>query len=354
MPPGTGHSPEKPSENRLIPQFTGIYFLQPLFRNNRLFSRILYITFQVKAALQKRGTQMVNKKLSLRGYLYIAILSVLWGASFFFIKLSLREIPPLTIVLVRVGVSAIVLTVFVYATGKKMPSSPGIWGMFFVMGALNNLVPFSLIIWGQQYVESSVASILNASAPVFSVILAHFLTSEEKMTPSRVTGVLTGLTGVAILIGFDSLHASGLKVLGEAAMLGAGLCYAFSAIYGRRFRRMPPLVVASGVLTGAAVMMIPPAFILENPMSINPGTTTLTALAGLTLLSTSLAYVFYFKTLAITGPTNLLLVTFLIPVNAVFLGVVVLGETLEPSAIAGMVFIFAALAVTDGRLFKRH
>ena len=165
---------------------------------------------------------MVNKKLSLRGYLYIAILSVLWGASFFFIKLSLREIPPLTIVLVRVGVSAIVLTVFVYATGKKMPSSPGIWGMFFVMGALNNLVPFSLIIWGQQYVESSVASILNASAPVFSVILAHFLTSEEKMTPSRVTGVLTGLTGVAILIGFDSLHASGLKVLGEAAMLGAG------------------------------------------------------------------------------------------------------------------------------------
>jgi len=295
---------------------------------------------------------MLNKKLSLRGYLYIAFLSVLWGASFFFVKLTLREMTPFTIVLVRVGVSAVVLMVLVYATGKKMPSSPGIWGAFFVMGALNNLVPFSLTIWGQQYVESSVASILTASAPVFSVILAHFLTSEERMTPSRVTGVLLGLSGVAILIGFDSLQSSGLKVPGEAALLGAGLCYTFSAIYGRRFRGMSPLVVASGVLTGAAVMMIPPVFILENPLSLTPGTTTLAALAGLTLLSTTMAYVFYYKTLAITGPTNLLLVTFLIPVNAVFLGVVVLGETLEPSAIAGMVFIFAALVVTDGRLFR--
>ncbi len=297
---------------------------------------------------------MVNKKLSLRGYLYIAFLSVLWGASFFFVKLTLREITPLTIVLVRVGVSALILTVLVYATGMKMPSSPGIWGAFFVMGALNNLVPFSLTIWGQQYVDSSVASILTASAPVFSVILAHFLTSEERMTPARVTGVFLGLFGVAVLIGFDSLQSSGLKVPGEAALLGAGLCYAFSAIYGRRFRGMPPLVVASGVLTGAAVMMIPPVFILENPLSLTPGTTTLAALAGLTFLSTTLAYVFYYKTLAITGPTNLLLVTFLIPVNAIFLGVVVLGETLEPSAIAGMVFIFAALVVTDGRLFRKR
>ncbi len=297
---------------------------------------------------------MVNKAMGLREYLYIVFLSVLWGASFFFIKLALREITPLTIVLIRVGVSAVILTVLVYASGKRMPSSPGIWLAFFVMGALNNLIPFSLIIWGQQHVESSIASILNASAPVFSVILAHYLTSEEKMTPGRVTGVILGMAGVGILIGFDSSHTSGMKLLGQIAMLGAALCYAISAIYGRRFRKMPPLVIASGVLTGATVMMIPLVFLFEDPFALQPGGTTLAAMAGLTLLSTTLAYVFYFKTLALTGPTNLLLVTFLIPVNAVFLGVVVLNESFGWSAIAGMIFIFAGLVVTDGRLFKRR
>lgn len=297
---------------------------------------------------------MVNKAMGLREYLYITLLSILWGASFFFIKLALREITPLTIVLIRVGVSAVILTVLVYASGKKMPSSPGIWLAFFVMGALNNLIPFSLIIWGQRHVESSIASILNASAPVFSVILAHYLTSEEKMTPGRVTGVILGMAGVGILIGFDSSHTSEMKLVGQIAMLVAALCYAISAIYGRRFRKMPPLVIASGVLTGATVMMIPMVLIFEDPFSLHAGGVTIAALSGLTLLSTTLAYVFYFKTLALTGPTNLLMVTFLIPVNAVFLGVIVLKESLGWSAIAGMILIFAGLIVTDGRLFKRR
>ncbi|MCK5785266.1 MAG: DMT family transporter [Candidatus Sabulitectum sp.] len=292
--------------------------------------------------------------MGLREYLYLAFLSILWGVSFFFIKLTLREITPLTIVLIRVGVSAVILNVLVIASGKRMPVSPGIWGAFFVMGALNNLIPFTLIIWGQQYVESSIASILNASAPVFSVILAHFLTSEEQMTPGRVAGVALGLIGVAVLIGFDGPQTSGLRLMGQIAMLGAALCYAFSAIYGRKFRKMSPLVVASGVLTGATVMMIPMVFVFEDPFSLHAGGITIAALAGLTLLSTTLAYVFYFKTLALTGPTNLLLVTFLIPINAVFLGVVVLKESLGWSGVAGMIFIFAGLAVTDGRLFKRR
>lgn len=297
---------------------------------------------------------MVNKAMGLRAYLYILLLSILWGCSFFFIKLSLRDITPLTMVLIRVGVSAIILTIMVYASGKKMPSSRGVWGAFFVMGALNNLIPFSLIIWGQQHVESSIASILNAASPLFSIVLAHYLTSEERMTSTRVAGVLLGLAGVGILIGFDGFQASNTRLLGQMAMLGAALCYAFSAIYGRRFRGMPPLVIASGVLTGATVMIIPAVFLLEKPFSLQPGSVTIAALTGLTLLSTALAYVFYFKTLAITGPTNLLLVTFIIPVVAVFLGVVILGESLGLNVIIGMIFIFASLAVTDGRLFKRR
>lgn len=296
----------------------------------------------------------MNKTMSLRAYIYIFLLSILWGASFFFIKLSLREIPPLTIVFIRVGFSAIILTVLVYASGKKMPSSKSTWGAFFLMGALNNLIPFSLIIWGQQFVDTSVASILNASAPLFSVVLAHFLTSEEKMTPARVAGVILGLAGVSILIGFDTGISSGVKSLGQVAMLCAAMCYALSAIYGRRFKKMEPLVVATGVLTGAAVMMIPFVFIFEDPFSLSIGGETLAALSGLTLLSTTLAYVFYFKTLALTGPTNLLLVTFLIPVNAIFLGVAFLGETLGQNVIIGMLLIFAALIVTDGRLLRQN
>jgi len=291
--------------------------------------------------------------MGLREYLYIALLSVLWGASFFFIKISLREITPLTIVLVRVGFSAVILTALVYASGNRMPSSPSIWGAFLVMGALNNMLPFSLIIWGQQHVDSSIASIINATSPVFSVILAHFLTSEERMTPGRVTGVVLGLTGVTVLIGFDGLRGTGLRFLGQTAMLGAALCYACAAIYGRRFRKLPPLVVASGVLSGAAVMMVPLVLLFEKPFDLHPGGVTVAALSGLTLLSTALAYVFYFRVLALTSPTNLLLVTFLIPVNAIFLGVVVLHESLEWNALVGMVFIFAGLAVTDGRLFRK-
>ncbi len=295
----------------------------------------------------------MNQSMSLRAYIYIGLLSVLWGASFFFIKLTLREITPLTIVLIRVGFSAIILTGLVYASGKKMPSCRKTWRAFFVMGALNNLIPFSLIIWGQQHVNTSIASILNASAPLFSVVLAHFLTSEERMTPLRITGVILGLAGVGILIGLDTAGSSGLKSIGQVAMLCAAMCYAFSAIYGRRFRNMEPLVVATGVLTGAAVMMIPLVFIFEDPLSLHIGGQTLAALSGLTLLSTTVAYVFYFKTLALTGPTNLLLVTFLIPVNAIFLGVAVLGESLSQNVIIGMVLIFASLAVTDGRLFRK-
>ncbi len=292
--------------------------------------------------------------MSLRVYLYIILLAGLWGSSFFFIKLALLQITPLTIVLIRVGISAIILNIIVLVSGKKIPRSPKVWVSFFFMGALNNLIPFSLIIWGQQFVESSTASILNASAPVFSVILAHYLTTEERMTPIRVIGVILGLTGVSILIGFSGIQISGMKLLGQVAMLGAALCYALSAIYGRRFRGESPIVVASGVLTGATVMMIPVVFLFEQPLSLSPDTTTITALAGLTLLSTTLAYVFYFKTLSLTGPTNLLLVTFLIPIVAVFLGVVVLGESLGLNVIIGMIFIFAALVVTDGRVFKNR
>ena len=234
-----------------------------------------------------------------------------------------------------------------------MPSSPGLWGAFIIMGALNNLIPFSLIVWGQTHIESGLASILNAMTPIFSVVLAHFLAREERLTTNRITGVTIGWIGVAMLIGIESLRGFGIEVMGQLAVVGATFSYACAAIYGRRFKGINPLIVATGMLCGSTIMMTPLALVIEQPWNLSPGITTLMALFGLAAVSTSLAYIIYFQVLATAGPTNLLLVTFLIPVSAILLGVVVLAERLAWNAFAGMGLIFIGPISIDGRLLKR-
>ena len=220
------------------------------------------------------------------------------------------------------------------------------------MGALNNLIPFSLIVWGQTHIESGLASILNATTPIFSVVLAHFLTREERLTANRITGVTIGWIGVAMLIGIESLRGFGIEVMGQLAVVGATFSYACAAIYGRRFKGINPLIVATGMLCGSTIMMTPLALVIEQPWNLSPGITTLMALFGLAAVSTSLAYIIYFQVLATAGPTNLLLVTFLLPVSAILLGVVVLAERLAWNAFTGMGLIFIGLIAIDGRLLK--
>ena len=295
----------------------------------------------------------INRTMGMREWLLILILSVLWGGSFFFIEVTVREMTPLTIVLCRVGLASIALMIYVYASGKRMPTSPQLWGAFFIMGALNNLIPFSLIVWGQQYIESSLASILNATTPIFSVILAHFLTSEERLTVNRGIGILFGWFGVGLLIGIESLGGLGIQIIGQFAVLGAACSYACAAIYGRRFKGLPPVIVAAGMLIGTTIMMLPLALIFEQPWNLEPSPITLGALAALALLSTAVAYIIYFQVLSTAGATNLLLVTFLIPMSAIFLGVLILGEKPGWNAFGGMLFIFTGLIAIDGRLVSR-
>jgi len=306
---------------------------------------------KTEATIQK--TEMVNRVMGIKEWSLIAILSILWGGSFFFVGVAVKEMPPLTIVLCRVALASIILLVIVYLKGDKMPSSPGLWGAFIIMGALNNLIPFSLIVWGQTHIESGLASILNATTPIFSVVLAHFLTREERLTTNRITGVTIGWIGVAMLIGIESLRGFGIEVMGQLAVVGATFSYACAAIYGRRFKGINPLIVATGMLCGSTIMMTPLALVIEQPWNLSPGITTLMALFGLAAVSTSLAYIIYFQVLATAGPTNLLLVTFLIPVSAILLGVVVLAERLAWNAFAGMGLIFIGLISIDGRLLKR-
>ena len=291
--------------------------------------------------------------MGLNEWLLIVFLSIIWGGSFFFVGVAVKTMTPLTIVLCRVGLAALILLVVVVLTGRRMPASPRLWLAFFVLGALNNLIPFSLIVWGQTHIASSLASILNATTPIFSVILAHLLTREERLTANRLTGVLIGWVGVSVLIGVESLGGFGLQGLGQIAILGASCSYALAAIFGRRFKDLDPVVVSTGMLCASTVMILPVALITEQPWQLAPGTATWAALIGLAAISTALAYIIYFRVLAVAGATNILLVTFLIPVSAIFLGIMVLGERPGWNAFGGMMLIFAGLIAIDGRLLKR-
>lgn len=294
----------------------------------------------------------INHVMGLKEWLLIVFLSVIWGASFFFVEVAVQTMTPFTIVMIRVGGAAAILLGVVKLTGRTLSASPGIWAGFLVLGALNNVIPFSLITWGQTIIDSSLASILNAFSPVFSVLLAHFVTREESLTPSRLMGVVCGWAGVAVLIGVDSLKGAGLQVAGQAAVLAASLLYACAAIFARRFKHLDPVVVAASMLSCSFLIMVPIATLVEQPWKLSPTLTTWGALLGLAAISTSLAYIIYFYVLARAGATNILLVTFLIPVSAIFLGVVVLGETPPWNAFAGMAMIFIGLAAIDGRVVK--
>ena len=284
----------------------------------------------------------------------LILLSVLWGGSFFFAKIAVAALPPLTLVLARVGLAALLLNLLLSVRGGGLPCNPQLWRQFFVMGLLNNLIPFSLIFWSQTQIASGLASILNATTPIFTVVLAHFLTSDERLTIPRMGGVMAGAFGVAAMIGPAALGGLGADLVAQIAVLGAAISYACAGIYGRRFRGVSSLVTATGQLTATTIMMAPLAFAVEPIRTLPaPGLPIWAAVVSLALFSTALGYVVYFRILATAGATNLLLVTFLIPVSALVLAIFVLGERPEPRHLLGMALIGLGLAAIDGRLAAR-
>lgn len=279
-------------------------------------------------------------------------LSLLWGGSFFFVAVALRELPPFTLVLLRVSLAAAALHIAMRLAGLRLPDSRQALLALAGMAVLNNVIPFSLIVWGQTQVASGLASILNAATPLFTVVIAHVWTTDEKMTGGRMAGVVIGFAGVAAMVGADSLRAIGGSLAGQLACLGAALSYAAASVYGRRFRTMgvPPLATATGQVTVSSLLLLPAALVVDAPWTLPvPSAPTLAAMLGLGLLSTALAYLLFFRLLASAGATNIVLVTFLIPVMAIALGVAVLGERLEPRHLLGMAMIGVGLAAIDGR-----
>lgn len=281
----------------------------------------------------------------------LLFLAILWGGSFFLVKVALRELPPFTLVLIRVTLAAAALHVVVLARGERMPSSPRRWASFALLGLLNNLIPFCLISWGQTHIGAGLASVLNATTPMFTVLAAHFMTADEKMTPGKVTGVLICLAGVAVIIGPDALHELGMDVAAQLAVVGASLCYGLGVVFGRRFQGQSPMILSAGQLTWAAALMAPVVLAAgDRPWSLPPpGAATWVSVITLALVSTALAYIIFFRLLASAGATNLAQVTFLIPVTALLLGTFVLGERLAASDFAGIAVILLGLASIDGR-----
>jgi len=282
-------------------------------------------------------------------------LSVLWGATFFFWKVLVAHLPPFTVVFGRVAIAALVLNAVLLLRGETLPCTRAGWRRFTIMAALNNVVPFALIAYGETEIASGLAAILNATTPLFTVLIAHGLTDDEKLTPPRAFGIGVGFLGVVVLVGPDVL-AGGLvaNVVAEGACLLASVAYAFAGVYGRRLSGLSALTAATGQLTAASVLMLPLVLIVDRPWLLPaPPNSAWLSLIATAVLCTAAGYPLYFRLLALAGATNLLLVTFLLPITALLLGVTLLGEPLTPQALGGMVVIGFGLAALDGRLLPR-
>ena len=303
---------------------------------------------------------MINQSMGTKDWTMLLLLSLLWGGSFFFISIVVTQLPPLTIVLLRVGIAAITLWTILIIAGYEIPKSLKLWRSFFILGLLNNVIPFALIVWGQNHIGAGLASIINATTPLFTVFIAGAFLSDEHMTPQKVMGVLIGLLGVIVLIGPSSLLDIGstmpIDTMAQLAIMGAAISYGLASVFGRRFKAMgvTPLNTAVGQVTSASIILLPLAVILERPDLLpNPSLHIWLSILCLGIFCTALGYILFFRILSSSGATNVVLVTFLVPVSASCLSWLILGEQLHGRYFTGMAFIGLGLAAIDGRLWQK-
>lgn len=297
----------------------------------------------------------ISQSMSSKVWAMLILLSIMWGGSFFFVGIAVHDLPPLTIVTLRVGIAALALWSFAFCVGLRPPKSFAIWAAFLGMGLLNNAIPFVLIVWGQTKIASGLASILNAATPIFAVVVAGLFLPDERPTLLKIIGVILGFVGVVVMIGVPALTDSS-DILAQLAIIGAALCYAFAGVYGRRFKGMVlnPIVVSAGQVTASAIVLLPITLYVDGVANFGTiSQQTWYAILGLGVVSTAIAYVIYFKILELAGATNVLLVTLLVPVSAILLGSLFLNETLEIIHFVGMALIALGLSAIDGRLWKR-
>ena len=300
---------------------------------------------------------MNNPRMSTADWGIIMLLSLLWGGAFFLIELGLRGFPPNTLVFLRMALAVPPMLLALKIMGYRLPTDAKSWRQLFILGAINAAFPFILFFWGQTRIDSGLASILNATTPLWGVVAAHFLTRDERATPARVVGVVLGIAGIVVMVGTDALEGMSGSVLAQLACLGATLLYALAAIYGRTLSQstMTPLVIATGQVMTAAIIMLPVMIVVDRPWLLpTAGWDAWAGAIGLAIPSTAIAYFYYFKLIDRAGASNAMLVAFIMPVIAIILGFVALGETVEPKEIGGAVLIALGLIAIDGRLVARR
>lgn len=299
------------------------------------------------------ATRAVAPTMSLRDWAMLVLLGAIWGGSFFFARIAVAEIHPLALVLLRVAIAGAALHLYLAARGISfglaLPHAAG----FLLLAVLNNVIPFSLIFAGQTELGAGLASVLNATTPFWTALLASRLTADERLTWNKVVGILFGIAGTAVMIGPDLATGLGGPLWAKLALVGASVSYALALMVAKRFRAVPPAVVATAQLTASTVVMVPVVFFTVGAEGLFSASAPVwAAVVGLALLSTAFAYILYFGLVVSAGATNASLVTLIVPVSAILLGVAFLGERLEPVELAGMALIAAGLVTIDGRLLR--
>ena len=308
---------------------------------------------EAACALEGDKPPMIRTMMNRSDWLILLALAVIWGGAFFFIGVAVRHVPPLTYVWLRLSIAAVAMWIYVKVRGGNLGLPRQVWGAIVLLAVLNNALPFALFGWGQTHIASGLASILNATTPIWGVVVAHFLTHDERMSPRKAIGVLLGFGGVATMIGPALLSNIGTNALAQLACVTASLSYALAAVWARRFRRIgvAPIAVTTGQLTAGALIMLPVSLIVDQPWTHPfPPVSAWAAITALALFCTAFGYVLYFRLIDHAGATNALLVTLLVPPVAILLGAAFLNETLAPQDFFGLALIALGLMAIDGRL----
>ncbi len=280
-------------------------------------------------------------------YALLVLLALLWGSSYAFIKIAVETVPPLTTIAVRAVLAGLILAAVAAIQGHNLDSVRGHWRALLIQALLNSILPFTLIAWSLLYIDSGLAGILNATPPIFVLLITYLWTRHEPVTVSRLLGVAAGITGVALMIGVDALSGLGLSALAQLAVTGASLCYGFAAIYGRRFNAVPPAATGAGTMMWAAAVLIPLSLAVDRPWTLSPSAASLAALFVLAAFSTALALILYFRLIRTLGSMELTSNSYLRVAVSVFVGVAFLGESVGWSTAAGLILILAGVATIN-------
>lgn len=297
---------------------------------------------------------IIQKHISTRAWAELLLLGIIWGGVFLAAAIALKEIPPFTLVAIRITLAAIILWVFALLRRSPIPKGWRTWRALAVMGVLNNAIPFTLLTLGQTQIESGLTSIFNAGTAVFGILVAAIFLKDERLTSRKLVGVILGISGIVLTVGYESLQTFDLRSLGQIACILATVSYAFAGVWARKnLSGLSPDSATAGMLTSAALVTIPIALFAEGVSSFNYAAQTWGALLYYIPVATAFAYLLYFRILEMAGSANTLLVTLLVSPIAIVLGALVLSEALPARALMGFGLIALGLVVIDGRLWKR-